>query len=47
MAQDFRIAIAIAKAKAKKGKLIKKQMRAIHPDNVPTKKDFECKPFKY
>jgi hypothetical protein len=47
MAQDYRIAIAIAKAKAKKGKMITKYTKAIHPNNVMTKKDFEIKPFQY
>jgi hypothetical protein len=45
MAQDYRITIAIAKAKAKKGTLIKKQVRAIKPSEVLTKRDFEQKPF--
>jgi hypothetical protein len=45
MAQDYRIAIAIAKAKAKKGKMITKYTKAIHPKDVLTKKEFEQKPF--
>jgi hypothetical protein len=47
MAQDTRIAIAIAKAKAKKGKMITKYTKAIHPREVITKKDFEKNAFKY
>lgn len=45
MPQDFRIAIAIAKAKAKKGKMITKYTKVIHPNNVMTKRDFEQQPF--
>jgi hypothetical protein len=45
MAQDTRIAIAIAKAKAKKGTMITKYTKAIHPNNVITKRDFEQQPF--
>lgn len=45
MAQDYRITIAIAKAKAKKGKTITKYTKAIHPNNVMTKRDFEQQPF--
>ena len=45
MAQDYRIAIAIAKAKAKKGNMITKYTKAIHPNNVITKRDFEQQPF--
>jgi hypothetical protein len=45
MAQDYRITIAIAKAKVKKGKMITKYTKAIHPNNVMTKRDFEQNPF--
>jgi|LauGreDrversion4_2_1035121.scaffolds.fasta_scaffold502497_3 hypothetical protein len=43
-----RIKILTAIAKAKNGnKLIKKKMKVVKPNEVPTKKDFESKPFKY
>jgi hypothetical protein len=42
-----RIQILTAIAKAKKSKLVNKYTKAIKPNEVPTKKDFESKPFKY
>jgi hypothetical protein len=42
-----RIKILAAIANAKKGKRVTKYTKAIHPDNVPTKKDFEKNAFKY
>jgi len=42
-----RIKILTAIANARKGKLIKKNTKVVKPNEVPTKKDFESKPFKY
>jgi hypothetical protein len=45
MKQDYRIILAIAKAKAKKAPKLKKGVKAIKPSEVLTKRDFEQNPF--
>ena len=40
-----RIKILTAIANAKKGKMITKYTKAIHPNNMMTKRDFEQNPF--
>lgn len=45
--QNQNVRMAILKHKLRTGQLATKGTKAIHPDNVITKKDFESKPFRY